>query len=120
MCDPMKTKTTLLVVFLLAACAWRSSAQPAFDSSGDGQLNGAYYFRQVFYFLSQSGGLSEAISLQGTITFSGGGNYTVTNASLLDSATGSSTPVTFSNESGTYVIAASGEGYHQRRKSQVS
>ena len=107
MCDPMKTKTTLFVVLLLAACALQSYAQPAFDSSGDGKLNGAYYFRQVFYF-SQTG---DAINVQGTITFNGSGSYTVTNASLLDSATGSTTPVTFNNTTGTYAIAASGEGF---------
>ena len=103
----MKTKTTLLVVLLLTACAWRSFAQ-AFDSSGDGKLNGAYYFRQVFYFSSNGG---DAINVQGTITFNGSGAYTVTNASLLDTASGSVTPVTFNNQSGSYVIAASGEGY---------
>ncbi len=103
----MKTKTTLFVVLLLAACALQSYAQPAFDSSGDGKLNGAYYFRQVFYF-SQTG---DAINVQGTITFNGSGSYTITNASLLDSATGSTTPVTFNNTTGTYAIAASGEGF---------
>ena len=107
----MKTKTILLVVLLLTACAWRSSAQATFDSTGDGKLNGAYYFRQVIYFLDQAGGLGEAVSLEGNITFNGGGTYTVTNASLLDSASGSSTPQTFTNESGSYVVAASGEGY---------
>lgn len=102
----MKTKTTFLVVLLLTACAWRSFGQ-AFDSSGDGKLNGAYYFRQVFYF-SQTG---DAINVQGTITFNGSGGYTVTNASLLDTASGSVTPVTFNNQSGSYVIASNGEGY---------
>jgi uncharacterized protein (TIGR03437 family) len=103
----MKTKTTLLVVLLLTACAWSSFAQPAFDSSGDSKLNGAYYFRQVFYF-SQTG---DAINVQGTITFNGTGGYNITNASLLDTASGSTTPVTFSNQTGSYVISASGEGF---------
>jgi uncharacterized protein (TIGR03437 family) len=103
----MKTKTTLLVVLLLTGCAWRSSAQPAFDSSGDGKLNGAYYFRQIFSF-SQTG---DAINMQGTITFNGSGGYTVTNASLLDAANGSVTPVTFNNTSGSYVVSSNGEGY---------
>ena len=105
----MKTKTTLLVVLLLTACAWKSSAQPAFDSSGDGQLNGAYYMRQVFYFVSdQAGDLGEAVNIQGTITFNGGGAYSFS-GSILDTAA-SSTPVTFTT-SGSYVISASGEGY---------
>jgi uncharacterized protein (TIGR03437 family) len=102
----MKTKTTLLVVLLLTACVWSCFAQ-AFDSSGDSKLNGAYYFRQVFYF-SQTG---DAINVQGTITFNGTGGYNITNASLLDSASGSTTPVTFTNQTGSYAISASGEGF---------
>jgi len=103
----MKTKTILLVLLLLTVCVWRSTAQPAFDSSGDAKLNGAYYFRQVFYF-SQTG---DAINMQGTITFDGNGGYTVTNASLLDTASNSATPQTFSNETGSYVVGANGEGF---------
>jgi uncharacterized protein (TIGR03437 family) len=106
----MKTKITLLVLFL-GACAWQSSAQPAFDSSGNGQLNGAYYMRQVFYFVEDDAGdLAGAINIQGTITFDGNGNYTFS-GSLLDSSTGSSTPVTPPSVAGTYVVSASGEGY---------
>src|ERR1700733_14197173 len=99
----MKTKTTLLLVVLLGACAWQASAQPAFDSSGNGQLNGAYYMRQVFYFISDvAGDLGEAMNVQGTITFNGSGTYSF-NGSLLDSASGSSTPKTFTG-TGTYVV----------------
>jgi uncharacterized protein (TIGR03437 family) len=106
----MKTKTTLLSVLLFGACAWQACAQPAFDSTGDGQLNGAYYMRQVFYFVSDTAGdLGDATNIQGTITFSGNGTYTFS-GSLLDYASGSSTPTTFTG-SGTYAISASGEGY---------
>jgi uncharacterized protein (TIGR03437 family) len=106
----MKTKTTLLVVLLLTACAWKSSAQPAFDSSGDGQLNGAYYMRQVFYFVSdEAGDLGEAVNIQGTITFNGSGAYSFS-GSILDTAASTSSPVTFTT-SGSYVVSASGEGY---------
>jgi uncharacterized protein (TIGR03437 family) len=106
----MKTKTLLLVVLLLSACAWQSSAQPAFDSSGDGRLSGAYYMRQVFYVVSDdSGDLGDAANIQGTITFSGNGAYTFS-GSLLDTASGSSTPTTFTG-SGTYVVSASGQAY---------
>jgi uncharacterized protein (TIGR03437 family) len=109
MCESMKTKITLLVLFL-GACAWQSSAQPAFDSSGNGQLSGAYYMRQVFYFVTDNeGDLGGAINIQGTITFDGNGNYTF-NGSLLDSSTGSITPAAASS-TGTYVVSASGEGY---------
>lgn len=107
----MKTKTTLFVVLLLGACAWQASAQPAFDSSGNGQLNGAYYMRQVFYFVSdQAGDLGEAMNVQGEITFNGAGGYTFT-GTLLDSASGSSTPVAVNAATGTYVVSASGQGY---------
>jgi uncharacterized protein (TIGR03437 family) len=108
----MKTKITLLVVLLLGACAWQSSAQPAFDSSGDNQLNGTYYMRQVIYFQDSSAvAIDQAISIEGTITFSGNGTYTLNNVSLLNSATGSSTGVSLPNATGTYVISASGQGY---------
>ncbi len=104
----MKTKTTFLVL-LLGACAGSGLAQN-FDSSGDSKLNGTYYFRQVLYFEEDAAGdLQDAMSLQGTITFNGAGAYT-TNATLLDGASGSSTPQSFTG-SGTYVISASGEGY---------
>jgi len=107
----MKTKITFPVVFLLAACAWQCAAQPAFDSSGDNQLNGTYYMRQVIYFQDSSVvAVDEAINVQGTITFNGSGTYTF-NGTILDSSTGSSTPVSYPAISGTYVISASGEGY---------
>ncbi len=106
----MKTKITLLVVLMLGACAWQSFAQPAFDTSGDNQLNGTYYMRQVIYFQDASViAVDQAINIQGNITFSGNGTYTFA-GNLLDSSTGSSTPVPL-NTTGTYAIAASGQGY---------
>jgi uncharacterized protein (TIGR03437 family) len=108
--ESMKTKTSLLVVLLLGACAWQCSAQAAFDSSGDGQLNGAYYMRQVFYFVSdQEGDLGDATNIQGEITFSGSGTYTFS-GTLLDYASGAAAPTSFT-ATGTYVVSASGEGY---------
>ena len=104
----MKIKTTLLVL-LLTACAWQSSAQPAFDSSGDELLNGTYYMRQVFYFISGQGTLDGTINVQGAITFSGTGTYSFS-GSVLDSAA-SPLQVNTLTTVGTYVISASGEGY---------
>jgi uncharacterized protein (TIGR03437 family) len=105
----MKTKTTLLVALILCACAWKASAQATFDSSGDSQLNGSYYMRQVFYFVSDDqGDLGEAMNLQGEISFNGSGAYTFT-GTLLDSASGSSTPVAVNGATGTYSVSASGE-----------
>ena len=64
----MKTKPTLLVL-LLGACAWQCSAQATYDSSGDGQLYGTYYMRQVFYYYvpGQTNLLGETINIQGNI-----------------------------------------------------
>lgn len=89
----------------MGACACAGYSQ-SFDSSGDGMLNGTYYFRQVLYF-QQSG---DAANIVGNITFNGGGSYTLSNATLLDANSGSSTPVALSG-TGTYSVAASGEGY---------
>lgn len=89
----------------MAACAGSGLAQ-SFDSSGDGKLNGTYYFRQVLYF-EETG---DEVSIVGNISFNGSGSYTLSNATLLDAGSGSSTPVALSG-SGTYSIAASGEGY---------
>lgn len=102
----MRTKPTFFAVLLLGACAWHLSAQPAFDSSGDGKLNGTYYFRQVIYDAQSE----DATSLVGNISFDGNGNYTLSNATILDAASGSTTPQSFS-ATGTYTIAASGEGF---------
>ncbi len=106
----MKIKPTLLV-FLLGACAWQASAQPAFDNSGDIMLYGTYYMRQVFYYYvpGQTNDLGDTINIQGNISFSGYGTYTFT-GSVLDSAVSSTKAETFT-QNGTYVISASGEGY---------
>ncbi len=106
----MKTKSTLLVVLLLGACAWQAAAQPAFDSSGDGQLNGAYYMRQVFYFVTDDAGdIGEAMNVQGEITFNGSGTYSFSGTILDSSAATFPTPQAFT-ATGTYTVAASGEG----------
>lgn len=106
----MKTKISLLVL-LAGACASPSFAQPAFDSSGNSQLNGTYYFRQVLYFISDNAGdLGDVMNVQGNITFNGSGGYTITNGAFLDYASGSSSPVTIpSTTTGTYSVSASGE-----------
>ena len=113
--------TTTLFLLALAAFPRASSAQVLYDSSGDNQLNGAYYLRQVFYINSSQvlqGAVGEAINIQGTITFDGNGNYSFS-GSLLDSANGTITPQTFTG-SGTYVISASGMGYITAINPEVS
>jgi hypothetical protein len=42
------TKFARVLLVLSAAASWQASAQ-TWDTSGNGLLKGAYYFRQVFY-----------------------------------------------------------------------
>ncbi|MGA2596890.1 MAG: IPT/TIG domain-containing protein [Bryobacteraceae bacterium] len=95
-----------LLLFSVAV-APRMSAQ-TWDTSGNSQLNGTYYFRQVMWFIGDSSGdLADALSLYGNITFDGNGNYTISNFNGVDEA-GNSVTV---NTMGTYSIAASGYGF---------
>ena len=95
---------------------------PAFDSSGNGLLNGSYYFREVIYVVGDlSGSLGHAYSVYGTINFDGAGKYTITGGQVMDSTLGLPDPLacfvsgtTCSSSgaavSGTYTLAASGYG----------
>ncbi len=105
----MKIKPTVLVL-LLGACACQCFAQPAFDATGNGLLNGEHYMRQVLYFVSGQGTLAQTINVQGTITFTGDGTYSFTGSVLDSLVTYSTQPLTFVT-TGTYAISASGEGY---------
>jgi uncharacterized protein (TIGR03437 family) len=96
-------------VLLLISFAAGLGAQ-TWDTSGNGMLNGTYYFRQVVYLLSSTAGngtLSDAASLYGTITFNGAGTYSIS-YTLVDLATQTSGQRT---STGTYSIAASGQGF---------
>lgn len=77
-------------------------------------LNGTYYFRQVLYIEQANADgepvISDAMNVQGTISFNGGGSYTLENVTMLDAASGSATPVAVTG-GGSYAISASGEGY---------
>jgi uncharacterized protein (TIGR03437 family) len=80
------------------------------DTSGNGMLNGQYYFRHVLYVLSSTAGngtLSDAYALYGTMTFNGTGAYTMA-AIASQGSTGQVGNVT---TPGTYSIAASGQGF---------
>jgi uncharacterized protein (TIGR03437 family) len=112
-----------LCVFGIGAIAAQAQV---WDNSGNGMLNGTYYFRQVVYVASDSDGdLSEALAIYGNITFSGNGTYSITNAIVSDSSN-----TTYGTDalscwlantqcsasaaaavSGTYSIAASGYGF---------
>lgn len=95
----------LLAGITIGGTAWAQS----FDASGDGLLNGTYYFRQVAYQLdnSGSGSLNDEVSLYGTISFNGSGAYSLS-ATEVDYSQQSAGPITFS---GTYSISASGLGF---------
>jgi uncharacterized protein (TIGR03437 family) len=101
-------------IFLLLALGLAAQAQTTtWDTSGNGMLNGTYYFRQVIYVLADGAGdLGEAISLYGNIKFDGNGNYALTSGLWLafDSSSPSGQPVTGST-TGTYSISASGYGF---------
>jgi uncharacterized protein (TIGR03437 family) len=110
------------LIFLgLGAAGTALAASPAWDSSGNGLLNGNYSFRHVIYQVSTSGsynpyygyysgagGLQDAIALYGGITFHGDGTFSI-NGMVLDLASGSA-PAPLSLN-GTYSIAASGHGF---------
>ena len=98
-------------VLLLISIATGLTAQtPAWDTSGNGMLNGTYYFRQVVYEPSVAGDgtLYNALAFYGTATFSGTGTYTMV-VTLLDGRSGQFTRGNVNN--GTYSIAASGHGF---------
>jgi uncharacterized protein (TIGR03437 family) len=97
------------IAFLLpVVTTWQAAAQ-SWDTSGNGLLNGTYYFREVVWVVGDNAGdLQEAVSLYGQIQFDGNGHYTVTNQSYNDSA--NNAPTNTLSASGTYTISASGYG----------
>ena len=97
-------KLVRLLALLWAATGWQAFAQ--WDTSGNGMLNGTYYFREVIY-VSSSGSLSRALALYGNIAFNGSGTYSI-NCLVMDSGAGVQQTYT---TSGTYSIAASGYGF---------
>jgi uncharacterized protein (TIGR03437 family) len=102
-------KLVRLAALLWAATGWPAAAQ-TWDTSGNGMLNGTYYFREVIYFVSSTG-LSED-ALYGTIAFNGSaGTYSI-NCTVMDSYYGLGTCAQFAlPTSGTYSISASGYGF---------
>jgi uncharacterized protein (TIGR03437 family) len=106
------------LALVCAATGWQAAAQ-TWDTSGNGMLNGTYYFREVMYFIDTSTGASREIALYGTISFNGSGTYS-TNCTVADS--GYSSLATCAQwvasvypgttlTGGTYSIAASGYGF---------
>src|ERR1700730_7823559 len=107
MVNVSKFAATLL---LLAAVFVAPATGQTWDNSGNGLLHGTSYFREVIWLVGDnSGGLSEAVALYGTITFDGNGNYTINNTQILDSNAGA--VQNFPTTTGTYTISASGYGF---------
>jgi hypothetical protein len=100
-------KLARLAALLCAATGWQAAAQ-TWDTSGNGMLNGTYYFREVVYVTdSSTGALSRGIALYGNISFNGSGTYSI-NCLVMDSGAGVQQTYT---TSGTYSISASGYGF---------
>ena len=95
-------------LLLFMAATWPAAAQ-SWDTSGNGLLNGTYYFRQVMWLggYNSANDLHEAIAVYGNIVFGGNGTYTLA-AKAADAAENTVTSIT---GSGAYTIAASGYGY---------
>ena len=102
----MKLARVLLLISMAAGLGAQTST---WDTSGNGMLNGTYYFRHVLYQLSSAGTgqLYDTVSLYGTVTFSGTGSYAMT-ATEVDFGAGQ---LTNGKINGTYSIAASGQGF---------
>lgn len=102
----MKRLPWCSLVLLMAAV--RPAAAQAWDSSGNGLLNGAYYFREVMWLggFNSNNDLHEATAVYGNIVFDGDGTYTLT-AKAADAAANSVTSI---SGTGSYTIGASGYG----------
>ena len=88
----------------MAALSGPLAAQ-VFDNSGNGLLNGRYYFREVLFTNT------DYVAIYGSINFSGGTYATLSDAMIFDcNQGGCSLPSGYSG-SGTYTISASGFGF---------
>jgi len=93
--------------FSVALFLWASAGAQTWDTSGNGLLQGNYYFREVVWIVGDAtGDLTRAVSLYGNISFDGNGNYTLSNSQIFDSRTGQGSLT----GTGTYTISASGYG----------
>ncbi len=108
-------KLTWIAFLLPLVAAWPAAAQN-WDTTGNGLLNGTYYFRQVVWYVGDEyGDLADATSYFGNITFNGSGGYTISNVQVVDAYYGSCT-IPQGNcssypTSGTYSVSASGYGF---------
>ncbi len=103
----MKT-VRILSLILAASVAPAFAAGPAWDASGNSQVTGTYYFRQVLYVGATGGTISQAVAFYGNIVFSGTttGTYSITAGTANVSGSAASSYST----SGTYSVSSSGYG----------
>jgi uncharacterized protein (TIGR03437 family) len=103
----MKPRTGSFLLLFMAAAG--PAAAQSWDTSGNGLLNGTYYFRHVMWLggYNSANDLQKAIAVYGNIVFGGNGAYTLT-AKAADAAENTVTSIT---GSGTYTIGGSGYGY---------
>ncbi len=84
----------------------RLKPHASFDSSANGVLAGAYFVRQILTLAdSNTSAITRAVSVTGTMTFDGKGNYSLAGQEL-DSTKGTS--ASSLNATGTYAVASSG------------
>ena len=96
----------LTVATLSVGLSTSATAQPAFDNSGNGNLKGPYFVRQVLTLDDQNtSAITRAVSIVGTMTFDGKGGYTFSGQKVDSTAGGSATAYSVS---GTYALAANG------------
>ena len=100
-----------MALIWIAAVGAPAAAQ-TWDTSGNGQLSGNYYFREIIWqgLNDQTNNLQVAGSVYGTISFDGQGHYTLSGAQEYDSQNFVAQPYTLS-QPGTFSIAASGYGF---------
>lgn len=100
------------VLLLSAAAIPVFAAAPAWDSTGNSQLNGTYYFRQVVYDSDAAGNLAGAYAFFGNIAFNGAGAYTISNATFVEDTSQSGYQTSTGNgATGTYSVSSSGFGF---------
>jgi uncharacterized protein (TIGR03437 family) len=127
---PILTSVLKLSAVALALCAALPAQAPPFDTSGNGLLNGTYYFRQTVYAIDAAdadsdgvvGDTVDSIAVYGNITFDGNGNYTIPGGTsggvVSDAQSSAPTPLscylanttctTGSPVAGKYAVSASG------------
>jgi len=113
----VQNKARLNTAFLFTICVLTSSfslrAQTnTWDTSGNGQLNGTFAFREVFYQLANGhGDLAAGQAVYGNISFDGKGHYSLTNANVVSRNSSGTTTTALAAAAGTYSIAVNGYGF---------